>query len=114
MLPTLKLPSLAVLAGVVGNYWVVFQTHAVSDLKTAAVAAGTLLLGWANHQTEATKRNETDAAARLGTPPASAVPSVPAITAEVMRMLGHGGPPPAATVAGAGLAGPIPPGPHTL
>jgi hypothetical protein len=108
VIPTLKLPSLAVILGTLGNYWVVFQTHAVTDLKTAAVAAGTFLIGWANHQAEATKRNETDAAARLGQSPAPAVPSVAEVTRQVVAAMtqtqhGAGGP-----------SIPVPPGPSTI
>lgn len=81
-----KLSTLGVIAGVVGSYLTVFQSHVGTDVKTAVAPAALALIGWWHREEKATARNETTASASLGKAPAT--PSVAAITDHVMRQLG--------------------------
>lgn len=90
---SLNLPSLSAIAGVIGSYFAVFQSHLAADTKSAIGSAALALIGWWNHEHQSTKRNETTASASLGKAPDTGAPSVEAITAHVLKSLGGPGGP---------------------
>jgi hypothetical protein len=104
VLPSINIPSLSVLAGIVGSYFAVFQTHFSAGLKSAIGSAALALIGWVNREFHATERTKTTAAASLGQPPASTAGDVAAITRSALAAMGH---PAAGSI-------PVPPGPSTL
>lgn len=110
MLPTINIPSLSAIAGIVGSYFAVFQTHFSAGLKSAIGSAALFLIGWVNREFHETKRTETRAAASLGQAPATAIPSLDAITRSVVAAMGHPGP---SAVPVQQPKPVIPPGPHT-
>lgn len=66
------------------------DTNLQGAVKAAIAGAIGLIVAIYNHEHHATIRNQDTAAASLGRPPASQMPSIPAITAQVMRTMGMG------------------------
>lgn len=92
-MPKLNLASLSTIAGIVGGYFVEFQTKVAAYEKTGIGAAVLALISVYVHEHHATVRTETTAAASLGNPPA-ARPSpgeVASIAQTVMENLKAGG-----------------------